>query len=76
MLKTKIKISSLKLKIKNTYEKKQILKKCLHKTIKQYKHTTVQTQYLEVTAVYKCKLHQYTFAFGSFISYALMNRVS
>ena len=43
MLKTKIKISSLKLKIKNTYEKKQILKKCLHKTIKQYKHVTAQT---------------------------------
>ena len=56
MLKTKIKISSLKLKIKNTYEKKQILKISLHKTIKQYKHFTAQTQYLKVAAVYKCKI--------------------
>ena len=56
MFKSKIKINSLKLKIKNTYVKKQILKKCLHKTIKQYKHFTAQTQFLKVAAVYKCKI--------------------
>ena len=31
-------------------------KKALHKTVKQYKHFTAQTQYLKVAAVYKCKI--------------------